>query len=335
MDENILNEYEKQRKANALTTQTANNPYEDIDKLINNQNELINKSHQTQQDMINNQVQMNVNEIERNKQKAEEEALKQNKASFIDYQKQINQYGTNSENLASAGLGGSGYAESSKTSMYNQYQKNVTETQNNLRNITADYNMKIAEARKTGDIQKQQAAMEMYQMQLEQLKNQYEMKQQKDQFLYQQQRDQISDNRYNQEWEYQKKRDEILDNRYLTEWERQKQLDALEEAWRQKEFNYQQERDKISDSQWQKEYELSKKNSVRSSSSSSRRSSAPYPLQDTSEKTKEYSPQEIMKNMKVLQGPGISQPIQDGYTGKTFSSLEGLLNYYGYGTMQE
>ena len=46
--------------------------------------------------------------------------------------------------------------------------------------------------------------------------------------------------------------------------------------------------------------------------------------------SKSISKEEVIKNMKVLAGPGLKNNIKDGISGKTFSSPDALLNYYGY-----
>ena len=63
-----------------------------------------------------------IEEINQNKEQDERDYLKEQKASYADYAKQTNAYGVNSEQMASAGLSGSGYSESSRVSMYNTYQ---------------------------------------------------------------------------------------------------------------------------------------------------------------------------------------------------------------------
>ena len=46
--------------------------------------------------------------------------------------------------------------------------------------------------------------------------------------------------------------------------------------------------------------------------------------------TKSYSKEEILKNVKTLAGPNLQNNIKDGISGKTFGSIDALLNYYGY-----
>lgn len=280
-----------------------NNQYEDIDRLISNQNELLNKSLEEQNSIIDKSTQMNIQQLEKNKTDVNKETEKTNRGIYQEYRKAQNPYGYNAEALASQGLGNSGYAETTRANLYNTYQKNITDTMNNAKNLKADFDMQISQAIQNGDITKAQNALEIYNQRMQLLAQEYELRNNREQYLYQKQqdslsqsnwekqfayqqnrdivsdqrynqeweyqqnRDNVSDERYNQEWEYQKQRDEIEDNRYLTEWERQKQLDDLEEAWRQKEFEYQKSRDAVSDSQWQQEYNLQKKTASNGGSS--------------------------------------------------------------------
>ena len=34
--------------------------------------------------------------------------------------------------------------------------------------------------------------------------------------------------------------------------------------------------------------------------------------------------------MKMIQGPKVEKPVKDGISGKTFETIDDLLNYYGY-----
>lgn len=79
------------------------------------------------------------------------------------------------------------------------------------------------------------------------------------QFDYQQNRDAVSDARYDQEWEYQKGRDQISDQRYDQEWKYQQDRDAIEDSRYDQEWEYQQGRDQVSDDQWQAEFDEDKR----------------------------------------------------------------------------
>lgn len=93
------------------------------------------------------QTQYTIDEIERQKAEAQKGYEKEQKAAFVDYQKQINPYGATAESMAAAGLDNSGYAESSKVAMYNQYQNRVGVAREALTTAIAEYNSSIAAAK--------------------------------------------------------------------------------------------------------------------------------------------------------------------------------------------
>lgn len=250
--------------------------YEDIDNLNNQASQLYDEQMKQQQNIINTSTQQTIDEIERNKKKAEEEALKTNKALYTDYQKQINPYGVNAENMAEQGLLGSGVSESAKTSYYNTYQNARTEAQNNANTIKADFDAQITQARQNGDLQLAQSALEMYQQKIQDLYNTYNLKFNQDQFNYQKEQDALTQSNWEKEY------NQALQQ---AQWEQQ---------FNQAQFDYQKERDAVADSQWEKEYELSKKAASRSSSSGS---GAYLNVNDTNIETSEnYSKYENMVN---------------------------------------
>lgn len=286
--------------------------YEDLDTLVNQQNSLLNQQEQKQNDLINQQTQMQVDELNREKEKLDKETQKTTSGLYSSWQKQANQYGAGMEQLAQQGLGNSGYAESTRTSLYNAYQKSVTDTLNNANDLKADYDFKITQARQNGSVQQAQAALDLYSQRLQLLTQNYELRQNREQYLYQQERDKIADQQWQKSFDEQVRQNEI------------------ENQWRQKEFDYQQQRDAVADSQWQQQFNLSKKKS--SSGSSSKKSSSKSGSLSVSGSSNNggYSAQEVIANMKVLSGPGLKNNIKDGISGKTFSSPDELLNYYGY-----
>lgn len=290
--------------------------YEDIENLTNRQNEMLDNSLQQQRDIINRQTDLNIAELQRNKEQIDKDTNKTNKALYAEYRKATNPYGVNAEGLASRGLGNSGYAETTQTNLYNTYQNNITDTLNNARTLKSDFDFQISKARETGDITLAQNALQIYNQKMQLLTQEYEMKNNRRQFLYQQDRDRVSDNQWQQQWDYQKQRDSIEDNRWQTQ------------------FDYQKERDAVSDSQWEKQYELSKKASASRSSSrsSSKSSSGGLVVSSDSVENSRPSQKDVIGNMKILQSPGNQGAVIDGISGKTFGSMESLLNYYGYAT---
>ena len=252
-------------------TSTPTTGYEDIDRLNKSQDELSNKMYETQEGIVNTQVEQNVNDIERNKEKLQEETTKTNKASYADYLKQVNPYGNNAESLLSNGLGNSGVAESSKVSLYNSYQKNRTDTLNTARNLLADYNNQISQAKKNGDIQLAQYAQNIYNQKMNSLYQNYQLMQNAKNLDYQRERDQVADRKWQSEFDYNKAvndrnynyqvgRDQVADSQWQSEFDYNK-------AVNDRNYNYQVGRDTVADSQWEKEYALSKAKSSNSGSS--------------------------------------------------------------------
>lgn len=215
--------------------------YEDIDNLNNQVSQLYDEQMKQQENIINTSTQQAIDEIERNKQKTQQEVEKTNRALYTDYQKQINPYGVNAENLAEQGLGKSGLAETTKARYYNTYQTARTEAQNNANTIKADFDAQITQARQNGDLQLAQSALEMYQQKINDLYNTYNLA-------------------------YQRKQDDLTQSNWEKEYNRALQQAQWEQAFNQAQFDYQKERDAIADSQWQQEFEQSKKKASSSGS---------------------------------------------------------------------
>lgn len=275
--------------------------YDEIENLQNQTNQLYEEQMKQQENMINTSTQQTIDEIERNKQKLQQEADKTNRALYTDYQKQVNPYGVNAENLAEQGLSKSGLAESTRANYYNTYQSARTEAMNNANTIKADFDAEIARARQNGDLQTAQAKLDLYKQRINDLANMYNLKFQADQFDYQKQQDALNQSNWEKEftaaqqqaqWEqafnqsqfdYQKDRDVVSDNRFNEQFNYQKEQDALsqnnwekefeqavkEMLWNQQfnqsQFDYQKEQDKLAQSNWEKEFALAKKKSTGSS----------------------------------------------------------------------
>lgn len=231
--------------------------YEDIDRWSSDSKTLLQQQQEKQEEITNRQTQLAVDELARQKEQLDKDTVKTTRGLYTDYQKQANQYGVNAEKQASMGLANSGYSETAQVNLYNGYQKSVTETLNNSRQLKSDFDFKIAQAREQGNITLAQNALALYQQQMQLLTQEYEMRNNRKQFLYQQDRDRVADNQWQQQFDYQKSRDAVSDSQW------------------QAQFDYQKQRDAVADSQWERQYALSKKASAsrRSSRSSSKKSS--------------------------------------------------------------
>lgn len=289
--------------------------YEDIDRLTSNQNKMLDNALEQQNSITQKQTEMNVADLDRQKQEVDKDAIKTNKALYTEYKKASNPFGSTAENLASQGLGNSGYAETTQANLYNTYQKNVTDTLNNARDLKSDFDFKISQARQTGDITLAQNALNIYNQRMQLLSQEYEMRNNREQFLYQKEQDKLAQSNWEREYEQQ------------------------QNQWQQT-FDYQKQRDAVADSQWEKQYALSKKASSRSSSSSRSTSSSKKSSSsglvvnqnNTSNNSSRPSSKEVIQNMKILAQPGNQGAVLDGISGKKFANMEALLKYYGYAT---
>ena len=253
--------------------------YEDIDNLVKQQESLLQQQEQKQNEIINGQTQMQVDELNREKEKLQKETDKTTQGLYASWQKQANQYGAGMEQLASQGLANSGYAETTKTALYNTYQKSVTDTLNNSKDLYADYNFKIQQARQNGSIQQAQSALELYAQRVQLLTQNYELRQNREKYLYQQERDKVSDSQWQKTFDEQVRQNE------------------LENQWRQQQFDYQKQRDAVADSQWQQQFNLSKKNSSSGKSSSKKSTGG---LKVSGDNISDYA-RTTANNLKLLQ----------------------------------
>ena len=215
--------------------------YEDIENWSRQQNNLLDEQEQKQNEITQKQTQLNIDELNREKNKIDTDVNKTTSGLYTEYQKQANQYGVEAERQAKLGLANSGYSETAQTNLYNTYQKNITETLNNARDLKADFDFQISKAQQTGDITKAQNALEIYKSKMQLLTQEYEFKNNREQFLYQKDQDKLAQSNWEREYAYQQQRDAVSDSQW------------------QQTFDYQKQRDAVSDSQWEKQYALSKK----------------------------------------------------------------------------
>lgn len=182
--------------------------YEDIDKAMQQQNTLLEQQQQKSNEIVDLGLQQTQARVDKQKAEYDTEATKAGKQLYTNYRKASNPYGATAEQLASQGLGNSGYAESTKANIYNTYQKNATSLMVETQKLKADADFEMNQAYLSADIQKAQNAMAIYQQKAQLVLQEYEMKFnreqfdfQKEQFNYQKERDAMSDQRWQQEFE--------------------------------------------------------------------------------------------------------------------------------------
>lgn len=87
-----------------------------------------------------------IDQIEQQKNQSEKDYQKEQSASYVDWQKQSNQYGANAEAMAAQGMRNTGYSESAQVSMYNTYQNRVATAKASFDQAVLSYNNAINEA---------------------------------------------------------------------------------------------------------------------------------------------------------------------------------------------
>lgn len=116
------------------------------DQFYTNQQNLVKDYENTQKELQQQQSDFTIEQINQQKDQAKQDYTKEQKASYVDYQKQSNQYGANAEAMASRGLTGTGYAESSQVSMYNTYQNRYATARETYNRAVLNYDNSIKEA---------------------------------------------------------------------------------------------------------------------------------------------------------------------------------------------
>ncbi len=106
----------------------------------------INEWGQTQQQLQQERSDFTIEQIEQNKAQAEKDYIKEQQGAYADWQKQSNAYGVNAEVMASQGMTGSGYSESSQVAMYNTYQNRVATARESFNNLKLGYDNMIKDA---------------------------------------------------------------------------------------------------------------------------------------------------------------------------------------------
>lgn len=117
------------------------------DKYYKNLIEQSKKNAETQKKNQQANTDFAIEKIEQQKEQAKTDYVKEQSGAYVDWQKQSNQYGAESEKKAAGGFTGSGYSESSQVSMYNTYQNRVATARDLYNRSILNYNNAITEAR--------------------------------------------------------------------------------------------------------------------------------------------------------------------------------------------
>ena len=138
-------ENEKQSELNKYN-QTYDNLINERNQFTNQQQDLVNQWENTQKQIANDNLNHQIDLYNQQKDKAEQKYQDESKASYIDYQKEVDKYGVSRENVVNNGLSNSGYSESSKVDMYNTYQNRVATARKGLNDAKLEFDNAIKEA---------------------------------------------------------------------------------------------------------------------------------------------------------------------------------------------
>lgn len=240
-----------QQKQDAINQ--SNNMYEglltDNENLYNQQKDYANQYEQTQNEALDKQLAFQQEQIEKQKQEAQQIKETEAKKAKNDYTSFVNPYGYQAEQFASQGLANSGVSETAKLGGWNTYQNRLATANKAMQDAFTEYDTAINEARLNNDVQKAQNALAKLQMQLEYAQNYYNNK------------STISQNQLNNNQSL----DSDYYNRYQTEYnniqaekEREEAIRQFNEqlALQQQQFEYQKQQDILAQQNWEKEYAL-------------------------------------------------------------------------------
>lgn len=108
-----------------------------------------------------------IEQVEQQKDQAHKDYLKEQSGAYVDWRKQSNEYGAESEKMASAGLANTGFSESSQVSMYNTYQNRVATARDSYNRAVLNYDNAIKDARLQNNAALAEIAYTALQQQLE------------------------------------------------------------------------------------------------------------------------------------------------------------------------
>ena len=142
--------------------------------MIDNADKYFNDQIQASKDYADKQAQIQqentdfaIEKIEQEKDQAKKDYLKEQSGAYVDWRKQSNQYGTEAEKMASAGLSNTGFSESSQVSMYNTYQNRVATARESLNKAILNYNNAIKDAQLQNNAALAEIAANAFKQQLE------------------------------------------------------------------------------------------------------------------------------------------------------------------------
>lgn len=101
---------------------------------------------ETQSKNQQEQTDFAIEKLEQQKDQTQKDYTKEQSGAYVDWQKQTGDYGVNAEQMATMGMQNTGYAESSRVSMYNTYQNRVATARESFTKAILNYDNAIKDA---------------------------------------------------------------------------------------------------------------------------------------------------------------------------------------------
>lgn len=171
MADNITVNYDDKRfgqveadKKQAMTEleQTYGGMLKDTDKFYQAQIDASKQWADKQSQIQQEQTDFTIEQIEQQKDQAHKDYLKEQSGSYVDWQKQSNQYGAQAEQQAAQGMQNTGFSESSQVAMYTAYQNRVAVARDAMARATLNYDNAMKEARLQNNARLAEIALEAY-----------------------------------------------------------------------------------------------------------------------------------------------------------------------------
>lgn len=123
-----------------------NNMISNSDKYYQDQINAVKDYANTQKENQQAQTDFAIEKVNQAKDQALKDYTKEQTASNVDYQKASNEFGANAEQMAQNGLSNTGFSESSKVSMFNQYQQRYASAREVYNKAVLNYDNAIKDA---------------------------------------------------------------------------------------------------------------------------------------------------------------------------------------------
>lgn len=159
-------ETEKQNALNDINN-TYNNMINETDAMYQNQVNALKDYEIKQTELQKQSNDLALEQINQQKEQSNKDYLKEQKAAYVDYKKQTDDYGVNSDIMQQNGLNNTGISETSRLSMYNQYQNRVATARDVYNRAVLNYDNSMKEAMLQNNMQLAQIAFNTLQQTLE------------------------------------------------------------------------------------------------------------------------------------------------------------------------